>query len=125
MADKRRNGNGIGHSKENGKNNGNGHASMRLAGKVAIITGAGRGIGQATALKFAEEGSKVVVCDVSPEWIEDTVEQITERGGEAMGCIADVRNPAALKAMVDATVERWGKIDCLVNNAGIVMDAQL
>ena len=125
MADKRRNGNGNGHSKGNGKSNGNGHASMRLAGKVTIITGAGRGIGQATALKFAEEGSKVVVCDVSPEWIEDTVERITQSGGEAMGYIADVRNMGALKAMVDATVERWGKIDCLVNNAGIVMDAQL
>jgi 3-oxoacyl-[acyl-carrier protein] reductase len=116
---------GAGNGKSNGKSNGNGHASMRLVGKVAIITGAGRGIGQATALKFASEGSKVVVCDVSPEWIEDTVEQITGMGGEAMGYTADVRNMASLKAMVDATVERWGKVDCLVNNAGIVMDAQL
>jgi 3-oxoacyl-[acyl-carrier protein] reductase len=123
MANKSNGSNGSG--KSNGKGNGNGHGGLRLVGKVAIITGAGRGIGQATALKFASEGSKVVVCDVSPEWIEDTVEQITNMGGEAMGYTADVRNMASLKAMVDATVERWGKVDCLVNNAGIVMDAQL
>jgi len=125
MADKPRNGNGQG--KGNGKGNGhaNGTVSMRLAGKVAIITGAGRGIGQATALKFAEEGSKVVICDVSPEWIEDTVERVTNMGGEAIGCTADVRKIADLRAMVDATVKRWGKVDILVNNAGIVMDAQL
>jgi len=107
------------------KSNGNGHGTMRLAGKVAIITGAGRGIGQATSLKFAGEGAKVVVCDVSSEWIEDTVEQITNMGGEAMGYTADVRNMGQLRAMVDATIARWGKIDCLVNNAGIVSDAQL
>jgi 3-oxoacyl-[acyl-carrier protein] reductase len=125
MADKR--GNGDDHAREGGKKNkanGNGHAP-RLAGKVAIITGAGRGIGQATSLKFAREGARVVVCDVSPEWIEDTVEQIGKIGGEAMGYTADVRNVGALKAMVDATLERWGKVDCLVNNAGIVSDAQL
>ncbi len=126
MADKPRNGNGYGkgNGKSNGKN-GNGHATMRLAGKVAIITGAGRGIGQATALKFASEGSKVVVCDISPEWIEDTVEQVTHMGAEAMGYTADVRKIAGLRAMVAATVKRWGKVDILVNNAGIVMDGQL
>jgi len=101
----------------------NGH--RRLTDKVAIITGAGRGIGQATALKFASEGAKVVVCDLSPEWIEDTVEQITRMGGEAMGYTADVRSLPALRAMVDAVVARWGRVDCLVNNAGIVMDSQL
>jgi 3-oxoacyl-[acyl-carrier protein] reductase len=101
----------------------NGH--RRLVDKVAIITGAGRGIGQATALKFASEGAKVVVCDLSPEWIEDTVEQVTTMGGAAMGYKADVRKLPELRAMVDATVERWGRVDCLVNNAGIVMDSQL
>jgi len=101
----------------------NGHG--RLVDKVAIITGAGRGIGQATALKFSAEGAKVVVCDLSPEWIEDTVERIGRTGGEAMGYTADVRSLPALRAMVDAVVARWGKVDCLVNNAGIVMDAQL
>jgi 3-oxoacyl-[acyl-carrier protein] reductase len=99
--------------------------TMRLPGKVAIITGAGRGIGQATALKFASEGARVVVCDLSPEWVEATVEEITRGGGEAMGYTADVRDIGELRAMVDATLARWGKVDCLVNNAGIVMDSQL
>jgi 3-oxoacyl-[acyl-carrier protein] reductase len=101
----------------------NGHG--RLEDKVAIITGAGRGIGQATALKFASEGAKVVVCDLSTEWIEDTVERVGRIGGQAMGYTADVRSLPALRAMVDAVVARWGRVDCLVNNAGIVMDAQL
>ena len=101
----------------------NGH--RRLVDKVAIITGAGRGIGQATAIKFASEGAKVVVCDLSSEWIDDTVERIGRMGGEAMGYTADVRSLPALRAMVDAVVARWGRVDCLVNNAGIVMDAQL
>lgn len=124
MGDKPQNGDGNGKANRKGRN-GNGHAALRLAGKVAIITGAGRGIGQATSLKFAQEGAKVVVCDLSVEWIQDTVEQITSLGGEAMGYTADVRNMDQLRAMVDATVARWGKVDCLVNNAGIVMDAQL
>jgi len=101
----------------------NGH--RRLIDKVAIITGAGRGIGQATALKFASEGAKVVVCDLSPEWIDDTVERVTRMGGQAMGYKADVRKIAELRAMVDETVQKWGRVDCLVNNAGIVMDSQL
>jgi 3-oxoacyl-[acyl-carrier protein] reductase len=101
----------------------NGH--RRLVDKVAIITGAGRGIGQATALKFASEGAKVVVCDLSQEWIEDTVEKIGNMGGQAMGYRADVRNLPELRSMVDSVVARWGRVDCLVNNAGIVKDAQL
>ena len=123
MADKPANGQGK--SNGNGKSIGSSHGSMRLAGKVAIITGAGRGIGQATSLKFAAEGSKVVVCDLSTEWIEDTVDQVSALGGEAMGYTADVRKLPELKAMVDATVKRWGKVDILVNNAGIVADSQL
>ena len=77
---------------------------MRLQDKVAIITGAGRGIGQATAVKFATEGAKVVVCDLSPEWIEQTVMLCKETRGEAMGYVADVRDIKALEAMVAATV---------------------
>lgn len=98
---------------------------MRLKDKVAIITGAGRGIGQATSVKFASEGAKVVVCDLSPEWIEETVKLCKEAGGDAMGCIADVCDMKSLQAMVAATVDKWGRVDCLVNNAGIVSDAQL
>src|SRR4051794_29852402 len=98
---------------------------MRLQDKVAIITGAGRGIGQATAIKFAQEGAKVVVCDLTPEWIEETVEMCKESRGDAFGFVADVRDIQSLENMVDVTLAKWGRVDCLVNNAGIVMDAQL
>ncbi len=98
---------------------------MRLKDKVTIITGAGRGIGQATALKFAREGAKVMVCDIKQEWIDETVAKCREAGGEAIGKIADVRDMKSLEAMVKATVDQWGRVDCLVNNAGIVSDAQL
>ena len=77
---------------------------MRLQDKVAIITGAGRGIGRATAVKFATEGAKVVVCDLNPEWIEETVNMCKETRGEAMGYVVDVRDIKALEAMVAATV---------------------
>ncbi len=98
---------------------------MRLKDKVAIITGAARGIGQATSVKFASEGAKVVVCDLSPEWIEETVKLCKDTPGDAMGYVADVRKLESLEAMVAATVTKWGRVDVLVNNAGIVADAQL
>jgi len=98
---------------------------MRLQDKVAIITGAGRGIGQATAVKFAREGAKVVVCDLTPESVEETLALCKETRGEAMGYAADVRDMKSLQGMVEATVAKWGRVDCLVNNAGIVADAQL
>ena len=98
---------------------------MRLKDKVAIITGAGRGIGQATAIKFAREGAKVMVCDINQEWIDETVRQCKAAGSDAIGQIADVRDMKSLEAMVKTTVDKWGRIDCLVNNAGIVADAQL
>jgi 3-oxoacyl-[acyl-carrier protein] reductase len=98
---------------------------MRLQDKVAIITGAGRGIGQATAIKFAQEGAKVVVCDLSAEAIAETVEMCKETRGDAFGFVADVRDIKSLENMVEVTLAKWGRVDCLVNNAGIVMDAQL
>jgi len=98
---------------------------MRLQNKVAIITGAGRGIGQATAAKFANEGAKVVVCDLNPDWIEETVALCKETRGDAFGYVADVRDVQSLRNMVEATVAKWGRVDCLVNNAGIVSDAQM
>jgi 3-oxoacyl-[acyl-carrier protein] reductase len=98
---------------------------MRLKDKVSIITGAGRGIGQATALKFAREGAKVVACDVSQAAVDETVGLVRAEGGEALGCIVDVTKRADIDAMVQATMDRFGRVDTLVNNAGIVMDAQL
>jgi len=98
---------------------------MRLKGKVSIITGAGRGIGRATAVKFAQEGAPVVVCDVSQETVDETVAAIRAAGGEAEGFVVDVTKRAQIDAMVEAVMARFGRIDTLVNNAGIVMDAQL
>src|SRR5438046_5941219 len=83
-------------------------SSMRLHEKVAIITGAGRGIGRATAIKFATEGAKVVICDLTPEWIKDTIYLCKETRGETMGYVADVRDIKAVEAMVAATVAKWG-----------------
>jgi len=98
---------------------------MRLAGKVAIITGAGRGIGQATAVKFAKEGAVVAVCDVDTKTAEDTARMIEAMGGKAMAFAVNVTDTSSIKAMVSEVYERCGKIDVLVNNAGIVADAQL
>jgi 3-oxoacyl-[acyl-carrier protein] reductase len=98
---------------------------VRLQDKVAIVTGAGRGIGQATSVKFAREGAKLMVCDLAPAAIEETVELCKKAGAEASGCVVDVRNMQSIERMVAATIEKWGRIDCLVNNAGIVADAQL
>ena len=98
---------------------------MRLQGKISIITGSGRGIGQATAIKFAKEGAKVIVCDVTPEWIDETVAQIKASGGEAIGFYVDVRDMKSISKMVSAVMTQYGRIDTLVNNAGIVMDSQL
>jgi 3-oxoacyl-[acyl-carrier protein] reductase len=98
---------------------------MRLAGKVAAITGGARGIGHSTAVKFAAEGAKVAVCDINPELMQRTLAEIRSAGGEAEAFHVDVTNKAQIAAMVKGVMDRWGRIDCVVNNAGIVMDAQL
>ena len=97
---------------------------MRLTDKVSIITGAGQGIGRATALKFAVEGAKVAVCDINMEAVDDTVTAIREAGGDAAGFDVDVTNKESIARMVAGVMAKWGRIDTLVNNAGIVQDAQ-
>ncbi len=97
----------------------------RLKGKVAIITGSAMGIGKATALKFAREGAKVVVCDVAADAGQAVVDEITAMGGEAFFVAVDVTSAESVQALVDATVTRWGRVDILVNNAGITRDALL
>jgi len=97
---------------------------MRLADKVSIITGAGQGIGRATALKFAAEGAKVAVCDINAEAVEDTVNAVREAGGEVAGFHVDVTDKESIARMVAGVMAKWGRIDTLVNNAGIVQDAQ-
>ena len=98
---------------------------MRLKDKVAIITGAGQGIGQATAMKFAREGARVAVCDINRASVDDTVATIVANGGEALGYTIDVTDKASIAKMVEGVMGAWGRIDTLVNNAGIVQDAQL
>jgi 3-oxoacyl-[acyl-carrier protein] reductase len=98
---------------------------MRLQYKVAVITGAGRGIGEATALKFAREGAKVVIADLNQEDIDQTVASIKEEGGEAIGMLVNVTSRTDVKAVLDKTVEAYGRVDVVVNNAGITADAQL
>ncbi len=97
---------------------------MRLAGKVAIITGAGRGIGREAAVLFAREGAKVVLADVDPQ-AEKVVGEIKEFGGEAIFVRSDVTNRESCAAMTAAAVNSFGRIDILINNAGITRDAQL
>ena len=99
-------------------------AFMRLRDNVAIITGAGQGIGEATAVKFAKEGARVAVCDINAASVEGTVALITESGGRAIGFVVDVTKKASIARMVEGVMAKWGRIDTLVNNAGIVEDAQ-
>ena len=98
---------------------------MRLQDKVSIITGAAQGIGLATALKFAEEGASVVVCDMKPEGVDAAVAMVRARGAQALGFTLNVTDREALDAMVAAVRERFHSVDVLVNNAGITRDARL
>ncbi|WP_269533105.1 beta-ketoacyl-ACP reductase [Chitinimonas sp. BJYL2] len=98
---------------------------MRLSGKVTIITGAASGIGRATALRFGKEGARVVVCDLNRAGIDQVVSEIVGQGGEAVGHVVNVTDMAEINAMVAAVKAQWGRVDVLVNNAGIVADAQL
>jgi len=92
---------------------------MRLKDKVAVVTGAGSGLGRAAALALAEEGARVAVNDVNESGIEKVTGEIWAKGGEALGVRADVSDSGQVKEMFSKVLERFGAIDILVNNAGI------
>lgn len=92
---------------------------MRLKDRVAIITGAGKGIGQGIAKVFVQEGAKVVVVDWDEEAGKRTAEELRQAGGDAFFVKCDVSKEDQVKAMVQAALEKYGRIDILVNNAGV------
>jgi NAD(P)-dependent dehydrogenase (short-subunit alcohol dehydrogenase family) len=91
-----------------------------LEGKVALVTGAGAGIGRASALAFAAAGARVVVADIDEDGGEATTQAITQAGGEAIFVKVDVTNAADVNALIARTVERFGRLDCAHNNAGVL-----
>ena len=100
-------------------------SSQRLAGKVSIITGGAQGIGLATALKFSREGATVVVCDIRQAAVDAAVAHCQEAGAKALGRVVDVTQREMVDAMVQQVLSQFGRIDVLVNNAGITQDARL
>ncbi|MEW9899901.1 3-oxoacyl-ACP reductase FabG [Chitinivorax sp. PXF-14] len=98
---------------------------MRLKDKVSIITGAANGIGRATALKFVREGARVTLADLNQSALNDVLADIRELGGDAIACVVNVTSQVQIDDMVQRTLARWGRVDVLVNNAGIVADARL
>ena len=92
---------------------------MRLSGQVALITGGGRGIGRAIALRFASEGAAVMLAATKREPLEATAAEIRKAGGRAATAVVDVADEAAVKVVVAATLGELGRLDILVNNAGV------
>ena len=97
----------------------------RLLNKVSIITGAAQGIGLATALKFAAEGAIIVVCDLRQAGVDAAVAQCKALGAQTIGCLMDVTDRTMVDAVVAQVKNQFGRIDVLVNNAGITKDARL
>ena len=96
---------------------------MRLKSKVALITGGGSGIGEATVLKFSEEGAKVVINDVNKDNANKLAEKLKAKGCEVLVCIADVCKKSDVEKMIKQIIDKFGRLDILVNNAGINRDS--
>lgn len=94
----------------------------RLEGRVAVITGSGRGIGRATAILFAREGAAVVVNDVDPDPAEETAQEVKEAGGEVLVSTDNTVNLGEARSLMSKAAEQFGAIDIVVNNAGITRD---
>ena len=94
----------------------------RLDERVALVTGAGRGIGAATALRLAQEGVQVALADLDEQGTTEVAGQLAAAGSAGLPLVCDVSDAAAVQAAVDATVERFGRLDILVNNAGVTRD---
>ena len=92
---------------------------MKLANKVAVITGAGSGMGKAAALIFAAEGAKVAAADIAEAQVKETAAEITRKGGDAVAIRADVSKSEDVKRMIDDTVAKYGGLNIVYNNAGI------
>jgi 3-oxoacyl-[acyl-carrier protein] reductase len=93
-----------------------------LSGRVAVVTGAGRGIGAATARKLAADGARVAVVDLNEDLCRETVGAITAAGGEAMAVGCDVSNAEQVERAFERIANEWGRMDILVNNAGVTRD---
>lgn len=91
-----------------------------LQGKVGVVTGAGSGIGRAVALAFAREGMKVVLADIQPDALDDAVAEVSATGADAIGVICDVSDGAAVEALAAATIDAFGAVHVVHNNAGVV-----
>ncbi|KAJ7864307.1 hypothetical protein B0H14DRAFT_2736646 [Mycena olivaceomarginata] len=103
----------------------NTHGRGLLAGEVAIITGAGQGIGRSTALLFAKEGAKVVISDIDENRLATVGDEIKSAGGDFLAVAGDVGADDFPKKIVDATVQKYGKINHIINNAGFTFDKML
>jgi 3-oxoacyl-[acyl-carrier protein] reductase len=98
---------------------------MRFDGKVVLVTGAAQGIGKATALKFASEGAKLVLCDVKLESLNEISGELIKTNSEFLNYAVNVVDREQIQTMVKDVVSKWGKIDVLINNAGITADNQM
>src|SRR5512133_2679839 len=99
--------------------------SLRLHDKVCIVTGAAQGIGLATVLKFARVGARIAIWDLGQTLVDEAVRQCREAGAQAEGYVVDVTHREMVDAAAGRVLERFGRIDVLVNNAGITQDARL